>query len=509
MKKTKNNTKLNIEESRFKPLTQKALNSITNTGYLNVWEGAVRSSKTVVSEIAWFKYVYESDEKVFIMSGKTIGTLYKNVIANDFGILNIFGSYVDYKTDKVGNKVLEIKTDKGIKTCYCVGGNDERSYSKIRGLTAGGWYADEVNLQPKSFIEECFRRTIVSKDRKHFWTLNPDNPNHFIYTDFLDKYEKEQLKGFYLWKFYLDDNLAISEERKEELKKQYSGVFYDRYILGKRCLAEGVVYDMFNINIHTYEGELSNTTKRRSDRYIGVDYGTTNPCRFLEIFDDGTDIWVDREYDWSSKETQKQKTDNEYLKDMDEFAKTKSNNAKDCIIVIDPSAESFRVELLNNNYYVKPADNSVIDGIRTVSNLLSQNRIHINKRCKKLIAEFGNYIWDEKLANKGQEKVVKDNDHCIIGDTLIDTIEGQKKIKDLVGKTGKVYCFNEKTKRKAVRKFKDVKMTQKNVDCYKITLSNGKSIIATANHPFLTNKGWKRVDELKKKDKVVKINYVN
>lgn len=404
-----NSYKTNNRESRIKPLTQKALNSINNTGYLNVWEGSVRSSKTFTSEIAWWKYVVESPEKVFLMSGKTNATLYKNVLAGDYGLINLLGNLCEYKHDNAGNRILAIKTTDGDeKICYCVGGNDERSYTKIRGLTIGGWYADEINLQPRSFIEECFRRSIVSKDRKNFWTLNPDNPNHFIYKDYIDKYEKEQLPGFYLWKFYLDDNLAISEERKEELKRQYTGVFYDRYILGKRCLAEGVVYDMFNLNIHTYDLELSSRLKKDSDRYIGIDYGTTNPCRFLEIFDDGNDIWIDNEYDWDSKEQQKQKTDRQYLEDMREFAKDKN-----AILIIDPSAESFRVELLNDMFFVKTANNDVLDGIRTVANLLSQGKIHIHTRCKKLIAEFGNYIWDEKAALRGVEKPVKDNDHSL------------------------------------------------------------------------------------------------
>ena len=130
-----------------KPLSQKAINSIANAGYLNVWEGAVRSAKTVASTLAWIVYVTKSREKYFLMTGKTNATLYGNVISGDFGLLSILGDKAEYKTDGEGNRVLLITNDHNeVKTCYCIGGNDERSFTKARGLTVAGWYADEVNL---------------------------------------------------------------------------------------------------------------------------------------------------------------------------------------------------------------------------------------------------------------------------------------------------------------------------------------------------------------------------
>lgn len=392
-----------------KGLSQKAINSIANTGYLNVWEGAVRSGKTVASSLAWCAYVANSKENYFIMSGKTITALYRNVIGGDFGLLALLGQLGEYKTDREGNKVLLVHAPGGDKVCYCFGANDERSYSKLRGLTAGGWYADEVNMHPRSFIDEAFRRTIVSQDRKNFWTLNPDNPYHFIYTEYLDKYEAEHLDGFYLWKFYLDDNLAIPPERKEELKQQYSGIFYRRYILGERCLAEGLVYDMLT-DANLYSDETRpDLLELHADRTIAVDYGTTNPCVFLDIWDDGTDIWIDREYRWDSKREMRQKTDSEYAQDMAQFM----GEEHPCTIVVDPSAASFIAELKTRFFLVRGAVNDVKNGIRIVSTFLTQKKLHIHKtRCKGLLQELRSYAWDEKAAQHGDEKPVKTQDHA-------------------------------------------------------------------------------------------------
>lgn len=398
------------DNKKVKPLTQKAIHSILNTGYLNVWEGAVRSGKTVASSLSWIGYVAASSEKYFIMSGKTIAALYRNVIAGDYGMLAMLGKGGEYKTDREGNRLLIVHTESGDKTCYCFGANDERAYSKMRGITAGGWYADEVNLQPRSFIDEAFRRTIVSSDRKNFWTLNPDNPYHFIYTDYLDEYTNNKLDGFHLWHFTLDDNLAIPDERKEELKKQYSGVFYRRYILGERCLAEGVIYDMLTDENFYDDSTRPENLEHVTDRTIAVDYGTTNPCIFLDIYDDGEIIWVDNEYRWDSKKANNtQKTDAQYAEDMKGFM----GQEYQCSVIVDPSAASFKLELRNQDFYVVEGKNDVLNGIRLVSSLLNNNQIKINKdKCQGLIAELNSYSWDEKGAQNGEEKPIKQLDHA-------------------------------------------------------------------------------------------------
>lgn len=398
-------------------LNQKSVNSIVYTGYLNVWEGAVRSSKTVVSAIAFMSFVYESEDSVFIMSGKTIASLYRNVITGDFGILELYKGMVEYKRDSQNNSVLSILGQDGReKLIYCFGANDERSYQTLRGLTAGGWYADEINLQNRNFIEEAFRRTIVSKQRKHFWTLNPDNPYHFIYSDFIDKYTEQNLKGFWLWFFTLDDNPSLTEERKRELASQYSGIFYKRYILGIRCVAEGAIYDMFtNENIYT-ENQKPNFRSLKFVRYIAMDYGTVNPCVFLDIFDDGEVVWVDNEYYYDSKKQMKQKSDEEYADDYYHFVEDWYRANDPTLIgrpegILDPSAASFAVALKKRGFFVTDADNDVENGIRRVATMLARRTIMINERCKNTIKEITSYSWDDKKVEVGKEEPIKANDH--------------------------------------------------------------------------------------------------
>lgn len=393
-------------------MTAKAIRSIRETGYLNCWEGAVRSSKTVASSLAWINYVTESPESHFIMSGNTLSSLYRNVIGGDYGILAIMGPLATWGQDSQRNNILIFETPKGLKTCYCFGANDARSFGPLRGLTAGGWYADEINLHNRLFVEEAFRRTIVSQDRKHFWTLNPGNPNDYIYTDYLDKYEAEGLPGFHLWKFYLDDNLAIDEARKEELRSQYAGVFYRRYILGERCVAEGVIFDMLTDDNYYTSATRPQGLPYLATRTIAIDYGTTNPCVFLDIYDDGDVLWVDREYYWDSAKQHRQKTDDEYVEDFLDFRGRETEFIP--TTVVDPSAASFITALKSRGVYVKDADNAVLDGIRRMSTLFRRRKIRLNREsCPCTIKELAGYAWDEKAAKAGDEKPIKQNDHGI------------------------------------------------------------------------------------------------
>lgn len=397
-------------DGKLLPLNQKAINSIVYTEYLNVWEGTVRSGKTVCSLIAFYLYVYFCPDNYFIMSGQTVGSLYKNCIGGDFGLLNLFLGLISYKNDVNGNRTLYlIGKDGQKKTIYCYGAHDEASYKSMRGLTAAGWYADEIDLQPRSFVEEAFRRTIVSKQRKIFWTLNPTNPYHWIYTDYIDKYTNENLKGFWLWFFKLSDNPALTEERIKEMAAQYSGIFYRRYILGERCVAEGAIYSMFD-DKNIYDSPF-NFNEKYYNRYIAIDYGTTNPCVFLDIYDDGNKTYIDREYYWDSRKQMKQKTDEEYVDDLKNFINEVTAYYKP-IIYIDPSAESFEVAMKKKGIFVRQAINEVENGIRRVSTLIGNKTLLVNRKCVNTIKEIYSYSWNDKKAiEQGKEEPIKQNDH--------------------------------------------------------------------------------------------------
>lgn len=391
------------ERSRLRPLSPKARASIKANGWMTVWEGAIRSGKTVASIIAWLCYLKSSPEKIFFMSGKTYGSLIRNVIDGDFGLLSLGAPDVRITKDRTGSNVIML-ADKKI---YLFGASDDGAYMRLKGLTAGGWYADEVATHPESFIVEALARTAVSSDRRIFWTLNPTFPSHYIYRNFMDRWEGTP--GYRRYHFTLDDNNAMTAERKAELARQYTGRYKSIYILGQRVAATGAIYDNFDRSTIVFSGEPKEDLTD-CQKFVACDYGTVNPCVFLEccISENGV-IYVLREYRWDSRAKMTQKTDAAYVHDMINFVGEPS--VCDHTIIVDPSAVSFITALQVEGFFVKPANNDVLSGIMKLSSIIGKGRLRIHESCTGLIAEMEGYSWDEKCANSGTEKPLKIRDH--------------------------------------------------------------------------------------------------
>ena len=157
---------------------------------------------------------------------------------------------------------------------YIFGGKDESSQDLIQGITLAGCFFDEVALMPESFVNQATGRCSV--DGSKFWfNCNPAGPYHWFKVNWIDKRKEKHL--IYLH-FTMDDNLSLSERIKERYKAMYSGVFYQRYILGKWVVAEGIIYDMFDKAKHVIN-EIKDTMT--SKYYVSCDYGTQNATVFL------------------------------------------------------------------------------------------------------------------------------------------------------------------------------------------------------------------------------------
>ena len=180
-------------------------------------------------------------------------------------------------------------------------------------------------------------------------------------------------------------------------------------------MAEGLIYTMCTDENYYTDEERPIALKSIAQKYITVDYGTTNPCVFLEIWDDGETVWVDREYRWDSRSEEArrtgnpQKTDAQYADDMAEFMGSRPEDQ--CTVVVDPSAASFITELRGRGFYVKAAENEVLDGIRVTATLFARKNLMINKSCAGLRSELQSYVWDDKATERGEEKPVKQLDH--------------------------------------------------------------------------------------------------
>ncbi len=455
-----------------------------------ICDGAVRSGKTSIMTWAFVEWAMrEFNGQRFGICGKTVDSATKNIII-PFISMSLAKERYTLRWRR-SDKLLEVR--RGATTNYfeVFGGKDESSQDLIQGRTLAGVLLDEVVLMPQSFVNQALARCSVD-GAKLWFSCNPGSPQHWFYTEWIKKAKERNALCLH---FSMRDNPSLSESTLARYEGMYSGVFYQRYILGQWVLAEGLVYDFGEDNI-------TDEVPEHGEYYMSIDYGIQNPFAcglWCVVGDNATRI---AEYYYCGRNEQTQKTDEEYCDEVERLAK----GYKVKRVVVDPSASSFIVSLRKRGFYVTKANNDVLDGIRRVSGYLKNGKLKIHRSCGHTVEEFGLYRWDDK---SGEDKVVKENDHCITGDTVVNTIFGGRKIKDLVGKFGFVWSYDEKRKKKCIRPFFGVKKTRENQPILKITLENGKVVRCTPDHRILTESEWIEAKYLTQSSKIIDIDCSN
>lgn len=391
----------------FKPKSIEALRAgHVDPVELTVYEGAIRSSKTWTSLWDWDNYILHCPEKTFLMSGNTLGSLSRNCIDGEFGFLAVTGGLAQQRTDRDGSHFLSY----GDKKIYLMGANDAASYRKLRGLSIGGWYADEINLHDKAFVETALGRSFASRWIRNIWTLNPSVPSHWLYTDKgigIDRYGAPYVKDLYRWLHYtLDDNPAMTEERKARIAMQYSGVFFKRDILGMRVRGEGGCYPSF---VHNRKGEPGNVLDEVPAKIyratFGLDFGgnksaTTFCCTGWFVKDRLPAIVIlDEVYDLENKSVES------VMRAWSAFV-DKCRRRWPIDVAWGDSAEQLILKSLNQlptGLHVGNAMKRAInDRIRLFDVLFSQGRAYIMRNCKKTIEAFENAVYDEKSLDESR-----------------------------------------------------------------------------------------------------------
>jgi PBSX family phage terminase large subunit len=422
--------KLKPAPFKFRPFSKKQLQVLTwwrkDSPSKNhdgiICDGSIRAGKTVsmaLSYVMWGTETFNGEN--LGMAGKTIGSLRRNVITP---LKKMLKSRKYKVKDHLSENMLTISKDGHTNHYYIFGGKDESSQELIQGITLAGMFFDEVALMPQSFVNQATGRCSVDGS-KYWFNCNPAGPYHWFKLEWIDNKEDKNLLHIH---FIMDDNLSLSEKVKQRFYRMYSGVFFQRFILGLWVLAEGIVYDMFNKEKHVVK-----TIEREYEKYyVSCDYGTQNPMTYgLWGLCDG--IWYKtKEYHYDGRKNSRQKTDDEYLDDLKEFIGDISIRG----IIVDPSAASFIALLKKNRFKVLKAKNEVIDGIRNVARLLNEDKIKYNDCCKETFREYASYTWDEKATARGEDKPNKENDHQMDGDryfvnTVVVTKNKAKAVKSI------------------------------------------------------------------------------
>lgn len=242
-------------------------------------EGTTAAGKTTVGITKFMLKVAKSKKKMHVIAAKTTGVAEKNIIQKEYGIIDVFGDLVKYNGngDK-DNKIPHIRynTPNGDKVIYILGYDNVDKWKMALGSQFGCVLIDEINTASIDFVREiCTRNDYLMA------TLNPDDPNLPIYSEFincsrpLEKYKNdvpkeilEQLnsegkKNWTYWFFSFYDNASLSEEdiEKKKLSAPKGTKLYKNKILGLRGRATGLIFSNFERKNNVISKEKAKTYK--------------------------------------------------------------------------------------------------------------------------------------------------------------------------------------------------------------------------------------------------------
>lgn len=231
-------------------------------------EGTTAAGKTTVGLFKFMLKVAQSPKKLHILAADDTGTAEKNIINKDLGILDDFGSLVEYngsgtKDDKIPHILFH--TSSGDKTIYVLGYGNKKKWKKALGGQYGCLYIDEINTADIDFVREASMRCDYLMA-----TLNPDDPSLDVYKEYIncsrplteweqdtpqeikDELKEEPKPGWVHWFFSFDDNAGLPEEKKQQIiQNTPKGTkIWKNKIQGLRGKATGLVFPNFNRKQH-------------------------------------------------------------------------------------------------------------------------------------------------------------------------------------------------------------------------------------------------------------------
>lgn len=400
----------------------------------NILEGAVRSGKTVDNVFAFAYELKRTPDKIHLASGSTLGNAKMNIgDANGFGLEWIFRGQCRWGKYK-GMEALIIQgpdTNFKQKIVIFAGSFKADSFKAIRGNSYGMWIATEINLHHDNFIKEAFNRQLAAINRKIFWDLNPEHPKAPIYTKYLDVYAEKAaagtlLGGYNYEHFNIFQNINISQQRLQEIISQYDkgSIWYIRDIEGNRAIAEGLIYPKLATGIAAKDRrfilpytECIKMAKANKiiEIYIGVDFGGNGSghafvatgftesyeqlivLRSKRYLEGERDPDTGRRLDDIDPETLNRLFLNFYkcvLNDFGFVTKVYADSAESVLI------RGLRNTLIKMNFGDTRVENArkmpIIERIRTVTTLTSQNRIFFTEECKTFEEAVSMAVWNPK-----------------------------------------------------------------------------------------------------------------
>lgn len=368
---------------------------------ITLLSGAKRAGKTYVLIILFLMHVakYEGERRRFILGGANQGSIRRNVLTD---LETILGRSITL--DKANTFMLF----GNMITCF--DGSDSSSYKAVRGFTSHGALLNEATTLNEHFIQECMDRC-SGDGAKIYMDTNPENPAHFVKTDFYDANGKRSDNGqllIYSTNFTLFDNDKLPKsyiDRQLELKP--SGMFYDRDILGEWVSGEGVVYPDFDRKVHFIRADEV-PYDDIVDAWAGVDWGYDHYGSIVVVLEDSKgkrymveeyaerhqdiDYWVEVAREIAYNYPKMKRDQNGTFREV-----------YDIPFYCDSARPEHCDRFLNEGFNMIYADKAILDGIEIVASHFKNDMIYVVRHdneipehngCAQFEKEVYLYVWD-------------------------------------------------------------------------------------------------------------------
>lgn len=288
-------------------LSPKYLDFMKCRAKVEVLEGTTYAGKTTVGVVKFMFRVAESPQRIHIMAGNDLGTLEKNVITKDHGLLDVFGSLLSYYPSGgrgITMPHLRYRTPGGDKIVYVLGYDNRARWKKALGGQYGCVYIDEANIADMDFVREVFLRYDYLMA-----TLNPDDPNLPVYKEYINRcrplpefanqtppellkqLDQPPMPGWVHWYFTFDDNPSLTPEKREQLLTGTAPgtKLWKNKIKGLRGRSTGLVFNLQESNlIHAaaLQKDMADGKVQFVQMAAGVDtsYSQKSPDTFAFVF---------------------------------------------------------------------------------------------------------------------------------------------------------------------------------------------------------------------------------
>lgn len=408
-------------------------------------EGTTYAGKTTVGVVKWMLKVAESEKKLHVLSGLDTGTIEKNIINKDNGIIDVFGDAVSYNpAGRAENSLPHIiyKTPNGDKVIYVLGYDNQSRWKKALGGQYGCLYIDEINIADMEYVREAAMRCDYLMA-----TLNPDNPSLPVYSEYvnharpIDKYKddaplellnelkEEHKEGWVWWFFSFDHNAALDSTKREQIISNVppGTKIYKNKILGLRGKAVGLVFSNFSSRHILSKEVVKEKVKKGEIEFIdftaGLDtsYSSQSPDTISMLFAGITkkrELIILNERVYNNRDLTEPIAPSDTARNFFDFLERNRKEWGFARNVFIDSADQATIKEIGkfkrNNPCAYTFNNAwkkmpIIDRINLQLGWLQTGHYFVLNDCKYHITELENYAWDEKKDNKPEDR----GDHTI------------------------------------------------------------------------------------------------